>query len=67
MSAQLHSHILVVHHLHPMDILHHPISLEMILLPVGQEVVDGVLQPTLVPADPRCDGLPGGISNSVAT
>jgi hypothetical protein len=29
-------------------------------------VVDGVLQPTLAAMDPRCDGLPGGISNSVA-
>jgi hypothetical protein len=67
MSAQLHRHILVVHHLHPVDILLHPISLELILLPVGQEVVDKVLQPTLIAADPRCDGLPGGISNSVAT
>jgi hypothetical protein len=56
----------VVHHLHPGDILLHPICLELILLPVGQEVVDGVLQPTLVATDPRRDGLPGGISNSVA-
>jgi hypothetical protein len=55
----------VVHHLHPRDILLHPITLELILLPVGQKVVDGVLQPTLVAMDPRCDGLPGGISNSV--
>jgi hypothetical protein len=56
----------VVHHLHPGNILLHPISLELILLPVRQELVDGVLQPTLIAADPRCDGLPGGISNSVA-
>jgi hypothetical protein len=27
--------------------------------------VDRVLQPTLAATDPRCDGLPGGISNSV--
>jgi hypothetical protein len=57
----------VVHHLHPVDILLHPISLELILLPVGQEVADRVLQPALVAADPLCDGLPGGISNGVAT
>jgi hypothetical protein len=56
----------VVHHLHPGDILLHPISLELILLAVEQEVVDGVLQPTLVAADPRCDGLPGSVGNSVA-
>jgi hypothetical protein len=66
MSALLHHHILVVYHLHPRDILLHPIGHELILLPVGQEVVDGVLQPTLVAMDPGCDGLPGGISNNIA-
>jgi hypothetical protein len=64
MSAQLHCHILVVYHLHPGDILLYPIGLELIPLPVGQEVVDGVLQLMLVATDPRCDGLPG--SNSIA-
>jgi hypothetical protein len=53
----------VVYHLHPGNILPHPIGLELILLPIGQEVVDGVLHLTLVAMDPRCDGLPGGISN----
>jgi hypothetical protein len=33
-SAQLHRHILVVYHLHPGDILFHPVGLELILLPV---------------------------------
>jgi hypothetical protein len=28
--------------------------------------VDGVLQPTLVASDPRCDGLPSGIGNIIA-
>jgi hypothetical protein len=42
----------VVHYLNPGDILLHPISLELILLLVGREVVDGVLQPTLVATDP---------------
>jgi hypothetical protein len=42
-----------------------PVGLELIFLPVGQEVVDRVLQPALVATDPRCDGLPGGISNSI--
>jgi hypothetical protein len=28
--------------------------------------VDRVLQPALVAMDPRCDGLPGGIGNSIA-
>jgi hypothetical protein len=56
----------MVYHLHLGDILLHPIGLELILLPVGQEVVGGVLHLTLVTTDPRCDGLPGGINNSVA-
>jgi hypothetical protein len=55
----------VVYHLHPRNILLHPIVLELILLPVGKEVVDGVLQPTLVAMNPRCDSLPVSISNSV--
>jgi hypothetical protein len=64
-SAQLHHHILVVYHLHPRDIPFHPVGLELIFLHVGQEVVDRVLRPTLVATDPRCDGLPGGISNNI--
>jgi hypothetical protein len=56
----------VVYHLHPGDILFHPVGLELIFLPVGQEVVDRVLQPALIAMDPRCDGLSGGISNSIA-
>jgi hypothetical protein len=54
-----------VYHLHPGDILLHPVGLELILLPVGQEGVDRVLQPMLVATDPRCDGLSGGIGNSI--
>jgi hypothetical protein len=64
-SAQLHHHILVVYHLHPGDIPFHPVGLVLIFLPVGQEVVDRVLQLALVATDPQCDGLPGGISNSI--
>jgi hypothetical protein len=56
----------VVYHLHPGDIPFHPVGLELIFLPIGQEVVDRVLQPALVATDPRSDGLPGGISNSIA-
>jgi hypothetical protein len=65
-DAQLHRHILVVYHLYPGDILLYPVGLELIPLPVGQEVVDRVLQPMLVSTNPRCDGLPGGNSNSIA-
>jgi hypothetical protein len=52
MSAQLHRHILVVYHLYSGNILFHPVGLELILLPVGQEVVDRVLQSALVAMDP---------------
>jgi hypothetical protein len=65
MSAQLHHHILVVYHLHLGDILIYPIGLELILLPVERQVVDGVLQLTLVAMDPRGDGLPGSIGNNI--
>jgi hypothetical protein len=39
-SAQLHRHVLMVYHLYSGDILFHLVGLELILLPVGQEVVD---------------------------
>jgi hypothetical protein len=51
-SAQLHRHILVVYHLHPGDILFHPVGLELILLPIRLVVVDRVLQSALVAMDP---------------
>jgi hypothetical protein len=50
-SAQLHRHILVVYHLHHRDILFHPVGLELIFLPIGQEVMDRVLQLALVATD----------------
>jgi hypothetical protein len=65
MSAQIHCYILVVYHLHPRGIPFHLVGLELIFLPVGKEVLDRVLQSTLVATDPRCDGLPGGIGNSI--
>jgi hypothetical protein len=51
MSAQLHRHVLVVHHLYSGDTLFHPVGLKLILLPVGQDVVDRVLQSALVATD----------------
>jgi hypothetical protein len=41
-----------VYHLHPGDIPFYPVGLELIFLPVGQEVVDRVLRPALVATDP---------------
>jgi hypothetical protein len=64
-GAQLHHHVLVVHHLHLGGILLHPRGLEYVLLSLRQEVVDGVLQFILVETALRSDGLPGGISHSI--
>jgi hypothetical protein len=33
-------HVLVVHHLRPGNTLLHPLDLELILLPLGNEVID---------------------------
>jgi hypothetical protein len=55
----------VVYHLHPGDILLHPIDLELVLLSLRQEAVDGVLQLILVAIAPRSDGLLGGISHII--
>jgi hypothetical protein len=55
----------VVYHLHPGDILLHLGGLEIVLLPLRQEMVDGVLQPTMVTMAPIGDGLPGGISHNL--
>jgi hypothetical protein len=65
MGAQFHHHVLVVYHLHHGDILLHPRGLELVLLPLRQEAVDGVLQLALVEMAPRSDGLPGGISHNI--
>jgi hypothetical protein len=47
------------------DIPFHPVGLELIFLPLGQEVAHRFLQSTLVAMDPRCDALQGGIGNSI--
>jgi hypothetical protein len=64
-GAQLHCDVLVVYHIHYGDILLHPRVLEFILLSLGKEVVDGVLQFILVAIAPRSDGLPGSISHNI--
>jgi non-ribosomal peptide synthetase component F len=43
MDVHLHRHVLVMNHDHPRDISSDPRSLELILLPLRQKVVDGVL------------------------
>jgi hypothetical protein len=65
MGAQLHRHILVVHHLHPGDIHLHPIGLKLIHLPTRQEAVDRVPKLTLIATHLGRDGLPGGVSHNI--
>jgi hypothetical protein len=55
----------VVYHLHLGDILLHPKGLELVLLSLRLEAVDGALQLTLVATAPRSDGLPGGVSHNI--
>jgi hypothetical protein len=43
-GAHLHKHILVMHHKHPENIDLDPRSLELVLLPLWQQVIDGVPQ-----------------------
>jgi hypothetical protein len=44
MGAHLHKHVLVMHHKHLGDISLDPRSLELVRLPLKQQVIDGVLQ-----------------------
>jgi hypothetical protein len=67
MDAQLHHHVLVVYHQHPRDVLLHPRGLELVLLLVGQEAVDRVLQLALMAMAPRSDGLPCVVSHNITS
>jgi hypothetical protein len=55
----------MVNHLHLVNILLHPRGLELVLLLVRREVVDGVLQLDVVVTAPGGDGLPGGVSHNI--
>jgi hypothetical protein len=62
MGAHLHKHILVMHHNHPGDIGLDPKSLELVLLPLRLQVVDGVPQLVMIFAPVGGDCLPCSIS-----
>jgi hypothetical protein len=55
----------VVYHLHPGDIFLHPSGLELVLLSLRLEVMDGVLHLIHVAMAQRRDGLPGGVSHNI--
>jgi hypothetical protein len=62
MGAHLYRHFLVMHHKHPGDIGLDPRSLELILLPLRKQVVDGVPQLIMIFAVVPSDCLPCSIS-----
>jgi hypothetical protein len=57
-DAHLHRHILVINHKHPGDISLDLRSLELILLPLRQQVIYSVLQLVMVSAVVGGDCLP---------
>jgi hypothetical protein len=61
-GARLHKHILVMHHKHPGNIGLDPRSLEIVLLPLWQQVIDGVPQPVMISAAVGGDRLPCNVS-----
>jgi hypothetical protein len=61
-GAHLHRHVLVMHHKHPGDIGLDPRSLELLLLPLRQQVIDSVLQLIMIFAVVGGDRLPCSVS-----
>jgi hypothetical protein len=62
MGAHLNKHILVMHHKHTGNIGLHPRSFELVLLPLRQQVIDGVPQLTMISATVGGDRLPCSVS-----
>jgi hypothetical protein len=62
MGAHLHKHILMMHHKHPGNIGLDPGSLELVLLPLWQQVIDGVPQLVMISAAASGDRLPCSVS-----
>jgi hypothetical protein len=58
---------MVMSHLHSRDIGPHPRSLELVLLPLRQRVIDGILQLAVMRAVPCGDSLPCSINYNIAT
>jgi hypothetical protein len=62
MDTHLHIHVLVMHHKHHGDISLDPRSLELVLLPLRQQVIDRVLQLVMICAVLGGDCLPCSVS-----
>jgi hypothetical protein len=56
----------MLNHLHSWDVSTYPRSLELVLLPLRQKVVDGILQFFVMCAVPSADSLPCSISYNIA-
>jgi hypothetical protein len=65
MGAHLHKHILVTHHKHPGNIELNPRNLELVFLPLWQQVIDGVPQLIMISAAIGGDRLPCSVSYSI--
>jgi hypothetical protein len=61
-SAHLHKYILVMHHKQPGNIDLDPRSLDLVLLPLWQQVIDSVPQLIMIPVAVGGDRLPCSIS-----
>jgi hypothetical protein len=61
-GAHLHRHILVMHHKHPRNIILDPRSLELVLLPLWQQVIDSVPQLVMISAAVGGDRLSCSVS-----
>jgi hypothetical protein len=61
-DAHLHKHILVMHHKHPGNIGLDPRSLELVLLPLWPQVIDGFPQLIMISVAVGGDRLPCSIS-----
>jgi hypothetical protein len=62
MGAHLHKHILVMHHKHPRNINLDPRSIELVLLPLWQQVIDSVPQLIMISVTIGGDRLPCSVS-----
>jgi hypothetical protein len=64
-SLQMGAHLHKMHHKHLGDIGLDPISLELVLLPLRQQVIDGVSQLVMISVDVGGDCLPCSISHYI--
>jgi hypothetical protein len=62
MGAHLHKHILVMDHKHPGNIGLDPRNLELVFLPLWQQVIDDVPQLVMISAAVGGDRLPCSVS-----